>query len=51
VQELGIAANAIEILCDSKEEVEKMAHEYLSATRNAFFIVVELIIMYVLKVL
>ncbi len=38
VKELGIAANAIEILCDSKEEVEKMSHEYLSATRNAFFI-------------
>ena len=38
MQELGIAAKAIEILCDSKEEVEKMAHEYLSATRNAFFI-------------
>jgi glutamine---fructose-6-phosphate transaminase (isomerizing) len=38
VKELGIAANAIEILCDSKEEMEQIAREYLSTTRNAFFI-------------
>jgi len=38
VRELGIVANAMEILCDSKEEFEKMAQEYLTTTRNAFFI-------------
>ncbi|OKL35736.1 glutamine--fructose-6-phosphate transaminase (isomerizing) [Domibacillus mangrovi] len=38
VHELGIAANAIEVLCDSKEEFEKIARDYLSATRNCFFI-------------
>ena len=38
VKELGIAANAIGILCDSKEELEQMAQEYLATTRNAFFI-------------
>lgn len=37
-RELGIVANAMEVLCDSKEEVEKMAREYLATTRNAFFI-------------
>lgn len=38
VHELGIVANAIEVLCDSKEEFESIAREYLSTTRNAFFI-------------
>ncbi|PLR75795.1 glutamine--fructose-6-phosphate transaminase (isomerizing) [Bacillus sp. V3-13] len=38
VHELGIAANAIEVLCDSKEEIEAIAREYLATTRNAFFI-------------
>ncbi|GAA0313979.1 glutamine--fructose-6-phosphate transaminase (isomerizing) [Bacillus carboniphilus] len=38
VQELGIIANAMEVLCDDKEEVEYIAREYLSVTRNAFFI-------------
>lgn len=38
VHELGIVANAIEVLCDSKEEFEAIAREYLSTTRNAFFI-------------
>lgn len=38
IHELGIVANAMDTLCDSKEEVELMAHEYLSNTRNAFFI-------------
>jgi glutamine---fructose-6-phosphate transaminase (isomerizing) len=38
VHELGIVANAIEVLCDSKEEFETIAREYLSTTRNAFFI-------------
>lgn len=38
VQELGIIANAMEALCDDKEEFEKIAREYLTVTRNAFFI-------------
>ncbi|MGZ9871750.1 glutamine--fructose-6-phosphate transaminase (isomerizing) [Priestia endophytica] len=38
LQELAIAANAIETLCDDKEEMEKIAREFLSTTRNAFFI-------------
>ncbi|PLR95505.1 glutamine--fructose-6-phosphate transaminase (isomerizing) [Bacillus sp. T33-2] len=38
VKELGIAANAIDMLCDSKEEFESIAREYLTVTRNAFFI-------------
>ncbi|MDQ0270654.1 glutamine--fructose-6-phosphate transaminase (isomerizing) [Cytobacillus purgationiresistens] len=38
VQELGIVANAIEILCDSKEAYEDIARSFLATTRNAFFI-------------
>lgn len=38
VQELGIIANAMEVLCDAKEEFEKIASEYLPFTRNCFFI-------------
>ncbi|UYZ22228.1 glutamine--fructose-6-phosphate transaminase (isomerizing) [Mesobacillus jeotgali] len=38
VQELGIVATAMEALCDDKEEFESIAHEYLTVTRNAFFI-------------
>lgn len=38
VKELGIVANAIEVLCDAKDEIEFVAREYLSVTRNAFFI-------------
>lgn len=38
VKELGIVANAMETLCDSKEEFEKIASEYLTFTRNCFFI-------------
>ncbi len=38
IHELGIVANAIEVLCDSKEEFEAIAREYLATTRNAFFI-------------
>jgi glucosamine--fructose-6-phosphate aminotransferase (isomerizing) len=38
VKELGIAANAMEILCDAKDEMERIAREYLSNTRNCFFI-------------
>lgn len=38
IKELGIAATAMEALCDSKEEMEEIAREYLSVTRNCFFI-------------
>ena len=38
VTELGIVANAMEVLCDSKEALETIAREYLSVTRNCFFI-------------
>ncbi|MBM7649508.1 glucosamine--fructose-6-phosphate aminotransferase (isomerizing) [Bacillus ectoiniformans] len=38
VKELGIAANAMEVLCDAKEEMEQIASEYLATTRNCFFI-------------
>lgn len=38
VQELGIVANAMEVLCDSKEQMERIAREFLSVTRNCFFI-------------
>lgn len=38
VKELGMVATAMEALCDSKEEMEDIAREYLSVTRNCFFI-------------
>lgn len=38
VNELGIVANAMEVLCDSKELIEHIAREFLSVTRNCFFI-------------
>jgi glutamine---fructose-6-phosphate transaminase (isomerizing) len=38
VHELGIIANAMEVLCDSKELFEHISREFLSVTRNAFFI-------------
>lgn len=38
IHELGIVANAIEVLCDSKEDFEAIAREYLATTRNCFFI-------------
>ncbi|MDM5356673.1 glutamine--fructose-6-phosphate transaminase (isomerizing) [Peribacillus sp. ACCC06369] len=38
VKELGIVATAMEALCDSKEEMEAIAREYMSVTRNCFFI-------------
>jgi glutamine---fructose-6-phosphate transaminase (isomerizing) len=38
VQELGIVANAMEVLCDSKEIIEHISREFLAITRNAFFI-------------
>jgi glutamine---fructose-6-phosphate transaminase (isomerizing) len=37
-KELAIIANVMEMLCDAKEEMEKIAFEYLSTTRNCFFI-------------
>ncbi|EIM08450.1 glucosamine--fructose-6-phosphate aminotransferase [Planococcus antarcticus DSM 14505] len=38
VQELGIVANAIQAQVDSKEQMEQIAADYLSTTRNCFFI-------------
>lgn len=38
MQELAIVANAMEVLTDQKEEFEQLARDYLSTTRNAFFI-------------
>ncbi|MFC3882481.1 glutamine--fructose-6-phosphate transaminase (isomerizing) [Bacillus songklensis] len=38
VPELAIVANAMEILCDDKEEMENIAREFLATTRNCFFI-------------
>lgn len=38
VTELGIVATAMETLCDSKEEMEAIAREFLAVTRNCFFI-------------
>jgi glucosamine--fructose-6-phosphate aminotransferase (isomerizing) len=38
IHELGLVANAMEVLCDSKEIIEHISREFLSVTRNAFFI-------------
>jgi glutamine---fructose-6-phosphate transaminase (isomerizing) len=38
VKELGIVANAMEVLCDTKEEFENIARKFLATTRNCFFI-------------
>lgn len=38
VHEFGIVANAMEVLCDSKELIEHISREFLSVTRNCFFI-------------
>lgn len=38
VHELGIVANAMEVLCDAKEDFEQIAKDYLATTRNCFFI-------------
>ncbi|HEY4553145.1 MAG TPA: glutamine--fructose-6-phosphate transaminase (isomerizing) [Bacillaceae bacterium] len=38
VKELGIIANAMEVLCDSKEEFESIASEFLPFAINCFFI-------------
>ncbi|WP_028402098.1 glutamine--fructose-6-phosphate transaminase (isomerizing) [Ectobacillus panaciterrae] len=37
-QELALIANAMEVLCGQKEEMEAIAREYLATTRNCFFI-------------
>ncbi|MEN2768884.1 glutamine--fructose-6-phosphate transaminase (isomerizing) [Ornithinibacillus xuwenensis] len=38
MQELAIVANAMDVLTAQKEEIEQLARDYLSTTRNAFFI-------------
>jgi len=38
MQELAIVANAMDVLTDQKETVEQLATDYLSTTRNAFYI-------------
>ncbi|KYD26561.1 Glucosamine--fructose-6-phosphate aminotransferase [Geobacillus sp. B4113_201601] len=37
-KELAIVANVMEMLCDAKEEMENIARDYLTLTRNCFFI-------------
>ncbi|WP_369901466.1 glutamine--fructose-6-phosphate transaminase (isomerizing) [Bacillus manliponensis] len=37
-KELGLVANAMEVLCNEKEEMDAIAKEYLATTRNCFFI-------------
>jgi glucosamine--fructose-6-phosphate aminotransferase (isomerizing) len=36
--ELGLVANAMVVLCDQKEEMDALAKQFLSTTRNCFFI-------------
>ncbi|SFL79921.1 glutamine--fructose-6-phosphate transaminase (isomerizing) [Salibacterium qingdaonense] len=38
ISELGLIANAMETLCDQKERMEQVARDYMSGTRNCFFI-------------
>ncbi|MGE6527001.1 glutamine--fructose-6-phosphate transaminase (isomerizing) [Bacillus safensis] len=38
VKELGIVANAMEALVDQKDEMEQIARDFFTVTRNAFFI-------------
>lgn len=38
IHELGLVANAMDVLCDSKEIIEIMAREFFAVTRNCFFI-------------
>lgn len=38
IKELSIVATVMEALCDQKETLEKIARDYLSTTRNCFFI-------------
>lgn len=37
-KELGIIANAMEVLCDEKDDFEQIARDFLTVTRNCFFI-------------
>ena len=36
--ELAIAASAMEVLCNEKKTIEQLSQQFLSASRNAFFI-------------
>ncbi|MFV8830022.1 glutamine--fructose-6-phosphate transaminase (isomerizing) [Alkalihalobacterium sp. APHAB7] len=38
IYELSLVATSIEALCDQKETIEKLARDFLSTTRNCFFI-------------
>lgn len=38
VKELGIAANAMDVMISEKETIKALAHDYLPTTRNAFYI-------------
>jgi glucosamine--fructose-6-phosphate aminotransferase (isomerizing) len=38
IHELGLVANAMEVLCDSKEIIEIISKEFLAVTHNCFFI-------------
>lgn len=38
VDELSKVANVIETICENKEYIKKLAHEFLSTTRNCFYI-------------
>lgn len=38
IHELGLIANAMEVLVNSKEDIEAIAWEYLTTSRNCFFI-------------
>jgi glutamine---fructose-6-phosphate transaminase (isomerizing) len=38
IKELSIVATVMEALCDQKEMLEKIARDYLSVTRNCFYI-------------
>lgn len=38
IQELSIVAAVMETLCDQKDTLEEIARDYLSTTRNCFFI-------------
>ncbi|MFD2706306.1 glutamine--fructose-6-phosphate transaminase (isomerizing) [Salibacterium lacus] len=38
ISELGLIANAMETLCDQKDRMEQVARDYMSGTRNCFFI-------------
>ncbi|SEI65613.1 glucosamine--fructose-6-phosphate aminotransferase (isomerizing) [Alkalibacterium gilvum] len=38
LHDIGIAANAIQAIIDDKEKIESLASDYLSTSRNAFYI-------------